>query len=133
MYLCVNMCEGSVIVNNSQLFRREGKEKRNIPDQTDVGSMQIKIRERQWLLIANSSPHTDHDYTSTPHSLIFHNTKLNTSNLFYSEYFFVVLDEVVIYRIKRSCVWIRVIMFGLTISTFVSWIRYESYYFIYKK
>lgn len=27
MYLCVNMCEGSVIVNNSQLFRREGKEK----------------------------------------------------------------------------------------------------------
>ena len=43
------LCEGSVIVNNSQLFRREEKEKKRHTrsDQTGVGSMQIKIRERQ--------------------------------------------------------------------------------------
>jgi len=41
------MCEGSVIVNNSQLFRREGKEKKRHTRSDRVGSMQIKIRERQ--------------------------------------------------------------------------------------
>jgi hypothetical protein len=68
MWVCVNLCEGSVTIKNSQLFRRKGNGKKTKQSREGwFGSMQIRIRERQSLLITNLSPHTDHDYTSQSH------------------------------------------------------------------
>lgn len=62
MYVNVYFCGGEV-----SLLRTvnciEGRERAK----RDRGSMQMRIRERQWLLlISDLSPRTDHDYTSIP-------------------------------------------------------------------